>query len=1185
MAKRVVLTEEDLSSAMDVRLPDFIYDKVKDHNTSLGHNPSFPVSGESGYDYALLKKRYLEVLHEAEQFDIHPGDEKKAMNMLSKTIHHCRVIESQYRPQLEKICFNEAMRLFGVPQGVIEMQCKLVDEIEPTHEPRIKPDANKFDYKSREQEEMLYSEIAKRRIICAIIQGGSYLLSDPGYLTITELRKLNPDLPYLYGKIRVLNDFLLFTHEEHIDDHNPMQGACVDVALGKNGQKTIINVQALLFPLLLQETVRGLLELMTSHGLPENAKEAMHVIRSSEFLLAEPWDLRLGVGIFQALYSKIDNKHVFPFVIDALTSLDGYEFASTMKEILGNTEEGERRMDELMADAEEMAKEEDFVAKVEPKDVDKSVITDDVELEEIETGEGEGGTDNPWFEGDVYLNGRWSDSDAYPFGYFDRSPAYNYGQSFFLGKRGGMHSTCAGMAIKDWCEDFANEEAEYYTEEIMSKIGDYESEEEYYETDEEKYEYLLSLLKDTPCPRDVVNAIANMVIDGRYSEQDITDIVYDKILPEYTEYNGKDITDLDVKEMCGFFGQCGYNFESYMSEGTSTPGRIWLDKEFVSFYNGYYPSSSEMNDIITNLAREFRYTSQNVTMEMLMDFYVIIPYEDYVKTEYGTEVHEGVKCCTVEEYIEGVPFKNEDNDEEKEDSDEENVEPQKPKKMELQLHLLPSEKKWRALKAYRDSQDRKYNIPKEKAAGTVARYNALRYPYSESLKRGNQVLSEDASYRNMKPVRRLLRDRSKDMTDEQAFKTINKVMSLVPNVKMLRRKFLLGVTRMYLDGQLDSESTLHMLNRVIHYLATSGAEQYYDRDVNGYSADEFIQRNMAAVKASAKRDRERPENVTKSGQYKIKRIDTFDEARPYSRYTNWCVCSNKKYFDNYTKESPLYFCLRNDYKELPSLDDALATTFDDGERVTPKGFPLDSYGLSMFAITVFSDGTLNSSTVRWNEGTFENGYDVDHNMTEEQIEQILGVRFEDVFKPYTEEELSADKQRREDEFNEADYSMQSAARQALLQIKNGSRPEEVFEEAKTNDGELYSVKLNGMYNAYDAKQGKYFSNEWFSDVDVPQNGHTRVLNNNNANILDRFGRFAFDNWCKFISRPDRFGNRIVKNEGSSALYKDIDMQPLVSDDRIQAILPYMQKEGGYRCLIGGSWDNVIRPNGEVVQKM
>ena len=45
-------------------------------------------------------------------------------------------------------------------------------------------------------------------------------------------------------------------------------------------------------------------------------------------------------------------------------------------------------------------------------------------------------------------------------------------------------------------------------------------------------------------------------------------------------------------------------------------------------------------------------------------------------------------------------------------------------------------------KDFRDTRDKAVYVPREKAAGNLAAYHAMRYPYGENKERINQIIKE-----------------------------------------------------------------------------------------------------------------------------------------------------------------------------------------------------------------------------------------------------------------------------------------------------------------------------------------------------------------------------------------------------------------------------------------------------------
>ena len=84
------------------------------------------------------------------------------------------------------------------------------------------------------------------------------------------------------------------------------------------------NVNAIIFPILLTESIRGMLELSASFGLPDGSDLSIKVMKIADSLEYEPWDMRLGPSFFTTIFSKInelDTKDL-PFIFKGFSEED-----------------------------------------------------------------------------------------------------------------------------------------------------------------------------------------------------------------------------------------------------------------------------------------------------------------------------------------------------------------------------------------------------------------------------------------------------------------------------------------------------------------------------------------------------------------------------------------------------------------------------------------------------------------------------------------------------------------------------------------------------------------------------------------------------------------------------------------------------------------------------------------------
>ena len=362
-----------------MKLPNFLFKHIVQHRTSLGDNLAFPIETNTSFDYKILKQRLLEVTEMAQKVFGEDIDKIKAQNILCKYLVECNKIEEPIKEQLINICENTIHKLFAIPRDSVHLSLQLKDKIEPSHPFRILPE-------DEEQEKQIFDDlnditnvnkvILKRRFINALIQGASYSYSQLEELYNEELEKVNPNLMNIYKKIVILNDFLLFHKKENISDKNPHQSAVVEVELGRIGEKTEINVQATNFIFLLTETIRGFFELFASHGLPEDNKKAMYIVQQADFLIAEPWDLRMGVILWNKIMNGIDDTKFMPYFFTTLCELPVDEFNETIKEILSNTKKGKEIVESLIKDAEKEYELTNIQLFIQDKNDNETLIND-----------------------------------------------------------------------------------------------------------------------------------------------------------------------------------------------------------------------------------------------------------------------------------------------------------------------------------------------------------------------------------------------------------------------------------------------------------------------------------------------------------------------------------------------------------------------------------------------------------------------------------------------------------------------------------------------------------------------------------------------------------------------------------------------------------------------------------------
>ena len=366
---------------MENKLPKFLLKGLK-VNCFQGNNDALPGDDEYPYVYHLILDRFNEVTNELKVTynTLDRNDLNYLKSHLSDLFKQAKELENPIKSNLEKICVETLIELFEIPNDTVTLNCNIVDKVTPNHAINLKPQSNsliKYEYEDTDDMDNLQKEVLKRRFIDAIIQGGSYLLSKCYHLFLSKIYDLDKRLPNIYDEIIAINDYLLFTENNKITDDNTFQASYVEVIIRDKNQSVVIDSQGLIFPFLLNESIRGLMELFASHGLPLDRKKANYVLKQADFLIAEPWDLRIGVNLYKELINQDEVKaNLTPYFIKNLCELTVNDFNYSVKNILAKTKTGKAIFNEILDKSRNDKKNDDFQIKIYDKHSNDAVITD-----------------------------------------------------------------------------------------------------------------------------------------------------------------------------------------------------------------------------------------------------------------------------------------------------------------------------------------------------------------------------------------------------------------------------------------------------------------------------------------------------------------------------------------------------------------------------------------------------------------------------------------------------------------------------------------------------------------------------------------------------------------------------------------------------------------------------------------
>lgn len=383
ISEKILENEEFKKSVLMDTLPDDVIVKINNHKTSLGNNPSIPDIFDEPFLLKLTERGFQLSKDKLKEIgEITDIDETELEPALAKLLLQCKELETPYRNELEKICVNYVIDLFSVPEETVDIVTELCDEVDLNRNSIILDPLDNdgdIEFVNVEDAMSIKGEVYKRRLLNALSMGAAIRMADIESLS-EEINQLNPKLTDLYNKIISLNNYLLYTKSDFgLTDKNKMQMGTVEVSLATEDSKVKIEAQGVIFPILLTELIRGFMELFTSHGLPEDRRQAMMVIGKSDFLKAEPWDMKLGPMLWDLLSNSFNdiNSTELPYLLKRISKLSVNKFNYLMKEVFAKTRRGKEIMSKLSFKSKNDIEYDKFVDKMTKMKKDKGVITDE----------------------------------------------------------------------------------------------------------------------------------------------------------------------------------------------------------------------------------------------------------------------------------------------------------------------------------------------------------------------------------------------------------------------------------------------------------------------------------------------------------------------------------------------------------------------------------------------------------------------------------------------------------------------------------------------------------------------------------------------------------------------------------------------------------------------------------------
>ena len=324
-----------------MKLPEFLKQNIIDNKTSLGNHPALPPEDDDLFLMSIIKSIYESVMKH-----IDTDDKKEINNRLNKLLTECKQEEEKSKEALEMLSSQVLTQIFSIPDDTIEIEGNLVNECDMSKYRMVPDSTPDFEFKDIEEMNSIGDIIYQRRMINSLIAGISNIYANTYDLYIQEIWKINPKLVNLYDEINKYNLALLYNQPDNIKNIEKSNTGSVDVNIICKDKKIHIKAEGIIFPILLEYLIKGVLEIASIKGLNQEQDRIEYILGKTDYRLAEYWDLRLGIPLWNKFIETAEktyfniNDFEPNFIIMELSKLEPKVFNNLLQNVYKKTTKG-----------------------------------------------------------------------------------------------------------------------------------------------------------------------------------------------------------------------------------------------------------------------------------------------------------------------------------------------------------------------------------------------------------------------------------------------------------------------------------------------------------------------------------------------------------------------------------------------------------------------------------------------------------------------------------------------------------------------------------------------------------------------------------------------------------------------------------------------------------------------------
>lgn len=370
--------------------------KLADKETPYKDNPSIPQDEPEGvpsnFEEVIASKRFIDVVNKVKQYTGQQGNVtdgntfRQLQTSMMGAMREVLAFEAENKEMLENLAVELVKKEMAVPEGVVQYDAQLVGIGDISNEGFANQSENPTE-EEIEQEfgvdpeeagndveefmsavEIFNDEVAKRKVMNALIQGSSKKGHYMFELVAERLTAIKPNIVRLYGILMSVNDMLYWI----FPDEMMLGGGGEGTKAGKEEvdpetEPPTVRARGVFFPVLVHELIKGTMEIIATQGLPDEKRQADMVMGVTDTLPMEIWDLRFGPYIWEKLLATYpdrlyedDLKHIQNYLFSRISKLSTKDFAKLMNMVVKGDPRAKQVIERMVQEIEESLRNEDW---------------------------------------------------------------------------------------------------------------------------------------------------------------------------------------------------------------------------------------------------------------------------------------------------------------------------------------------------------------------------------------------------------------------------------------------------------------------------------------------------------------------------------------------------------------------------------------------------------------------------------------------------------------------------------------------------------------------------------------------------------------------------------------------------------------------------------------------------------